>query len=331
MTGPVLLWGLAGDPPLHAVRWWLDALSADVVMLDHAAVARTRAGFSTSPEFAHRVTVDGATWRLEDFAAAYLRPYDARHYEAAPRPAELTRASRVHHVIYDWAEYADATVVNRPSAEATNHSKLRQAMEIRACGFLTPASLVANEAGRIREFMTAHGRVVYKSSSSVRSVARELAEEDLPTGPMGPVLVQELIAGVNVRVHVVGDHTFGCRIDSDAVDYRYATSALGEVELEPELAARCVALTRRLGLLISGIDLIGTPDGAWYCLEVNPNPAFTAFDDSSDQAIARAVAEMLAGYSARTSAPCDSNGARMTSAQPAASRRSASTTAAVWS
>ena len=42
-----------------------------------------------------------------------------------------------------------------------------------------------------------------------------------------------------------------------------------------------------------------------------------------------ADAEREAGE--RTSAPCDSNGARRTSAQPAASRRSASTTPAVWS
>ena len=43
------------------------------------------------------------------------------------------------------------------------------------------------------------------------------------------------------------------------------------------------------------------------------------------------VAGASGGYSARTSAPCDSNGARKTSAHPAAVPRTASTTAPVCS
>ena len=131
------------------------------------------------------------------------------------------------------------------------------------------------------------------SLSLVRSVAKELSADALPSTPMGPVFVQQLIAGVNVRVRVVGDRTFACRIESDAVDYRYAAAALSETELDADLAARCVALTRALGLLVSGIDLIVTAEDAWYCLEVNPNRGFTAFDRSGDQVIAPAVAELL--------------------------------------
>jgi hypothetical protein len=291
MTGPILLWGLPEDPGTRAVHGWLSELDADVVLLDHAAVARTQARFSAAPEPEHHVCVDGRTWRLEDFAAAYLRPYDARGYD--PSPATLARASRVHHIVCDWAQYADATIVNRPAAEGTNHSKLRQAIEIHAAGFATPDSLVTNDVRAILDLRDRHGSVVYKSLSSVRSVVRELRDGDLPPGPIGPVLVQQRVFGTNVRVHVVGDRTFAAAIDSEAVDYRYAPAALTLVELDDELSQRCVALTRRLGLLISGIDLILTPGGDRYCLEVNPNPGFTCFEASSEQPVARAVAELL--------------------------------------
>jgi D-alanine-D-alanine ligase-like ATP-grasp enzyme len=92
---------------------------------------------------------------------------------------------------------------------------------------------------------------------------------------------------------VVGQRTFACMIESDGIDYRYAPSRIALVELEERVARRCVALTRRLGLLVSGIDLIVTAADDWYCLEVNPNPGFTAFDLSREQVIAGAVAELL--------------------------------------
>jgi hypothetical protein len=287
----ILLWGVPEDPPMRAVQSWLAELGADVVLLDHAAVARTRVDFATSPEPGHTVSGEGGLWLLEAFSAAYLRPHDVRDYELTPR--ELARATLGHHLIYDWAEYADATIVNRPSADGSNHCKLSQAIEIGACGFLVPDSLLTNDAALIREFQAEHGRLIYKSVSSVRSVVKELDTNELPIGPMGPLLVQQRIDGVNVRVHVVGSRTFACAIESEAVDYRYARSRLAEVDLDEEVARRCVTLAQRLGLLVAGVDLIRTAAGDWYCLEVNPNPGFTFYDRSGEQVVARAVAELL--------------------------------------
>jgi glutathione synthase/RimK-type ligase-like ATP-grasp enzyme len=92
-------------------------------------------------------------------------------------------------------------------------------------------------------------------------------------------------------VHVVVDRTFASAIESEGVDYRYASAQLFSVTLPPDVAERCVALAARLGLLLAGIDLIESVEGGWYCLEANPSPAFTAFDH--DGAIALAVADLL--------------------------------------
>ena len=81
-------------------------------------------------------------------------------------------------------------------------------------------------------------------------------------------------------------------VRSDGVDYRYAPSIIEPVEIPEEIAGRCVALTKRLGLILSGIDLIVAGDD-YYCLEVNPNPAFSYFDVSPDRPIAYAVAKRL--------------------------------------
>lgn len=60
---------------------------------------------------------------------------------------------------------------------------------------------------------------------------------------------------------------------------------------------RCQALAADMGLLLAGIDLRRTPDGEWYCFEVNPSPAFSYYDRFG-QGITGAVARLLTGTGA---------------------------------
>jgi D-alanine-D-alanine ligase-like ATP-grasp enzyme len=53
-----------------------------------------------------------------------------------------------------------------------------------------------------------------------------------------------------------------------------------------------------MDLPLAGIDLRRTPDDRWYCLEVNPSPSFTWFEDVTHQPIAEAVAQLLVGANA---------------------------------
>jgi glutathione synthase/RimK-type ligase-like ATP-grasp enzyme len=197
----------------------------------------------------------------------------------------------VHHLVSTWAEYTPALVISRPSAEGTNRSKLYQATEILACGFRYPESLVTNDPAEIRNFARRRRRVIYKSMSNVRSIVKALSIDDLEGKKLGPVFFQHLIEGQNVRVHVVGEDCFACAIDTDGVDYRYASSYMRPVQLPPEVRNKAVALTRKLQLVLAGIDLILADTGDWYCLEVNPNPGFASFHDGD--LIADAVAHLL--------------------------------------
>jgi len=101
-----------------------------------------------------------------------------------------------------------------------------------------------------------------------------------------------------VRVHVVGTSHFATAVDSDADDYRYASRdgadlALAPFELPPELAGRLVEISRKMGLLVAGIDLRVTEDGEWFCFEVNPSPGFTFYEEATGQPIAAAIADLL--------------------------------------
>jgi glutathione synthase/RimK-type ligase-like ATP-grasp enzyme len=107
------------------------------------------------------------------------------------------------------------------------------------------------------------------------------------------------VAGTDVRVHVVDREVFATEIVSDATDYRYAsreggTIDLRAIDLDGDVASRCVALARDLALPFAGIDLRRTADGAWVCFEVNPSPGFSFYESQTGQPIAAAVARYLA-------------------------------------
>ncbi len=59
------------------------------------------------------------------------------------------------------------------------------------------------------------------------------------------------------------------------------------------LAAVHRALSSSLNLPVAGIDLRRTPDGRWYCFEVNPSPGFTYFQKETHQAIDETIARLL--------------------------------------
>jgi len=193
-------------------------------------------------------------------------------------------------------------VVNRFEGGMSNSSKVYQALIVRQCGLLTPPTLVTNDPDAARSFFEDyHGEVIYKSLSGVRSIVRRVDQEHLARLPFlrhGPAQFQALIPGENVRVHTVGDQLFATRVHSETVDYRYAGREGGHVEMEPttlppEISASCLRLASQMDLLFTGIDLKETPDGDYYCFEVNPCPGFLYYEKHTHQPISLALAELL--------------------------------------
>lgn len=200
-------------------------------------------------------------------------------------------------------------VVNRLSGGMSNNSKPYQALIIRRSGLRSPPTLVTNDPSAARDFCDEHhGDVIYKSASGVRSIVRRVGPSQLARLDLlrdGPAQFQGFIPGRNVRVHVVADKVFAAAVDSDAVDYRYAhidgqSVSMEDVTLPPDVHQACVSLAANLDLLFAGIDLKETPDGEWFCFEVNPCPGFLYYERHARQPISTALADLLSGSHARS-------------------------------
>jgi glutathione synthase/RimK-type ligase-like ATP-grasp enzyme len=201
-----------------------------------------------------------------------------------------------------FLEDLHCAVVNRLGGGMSNNSKAYQALLVRQCGLLIPPTLVTNDPeAALRFYEEYQGEVIYKSLSGIRSIVQRLEPEQLTRLTLlrhGPAQFQSYIPGENVRVHTVGDKLFATRVHSKAVDYRYAGREGHKVEMEPTIlppavAESCLRLARQLDLLMTGIDLKETPDGDYYCFEVNPCPGFLFYEQYTGQPISTALADLL--------------------------------------
>jgi glutathione synthase/RimK-type ligase-like ATP-grasp enzyme len=296
----ILLWGLENDPPLNAVRSALDRLGQQYFFLDQRAVGRTEVEFEAGHRITGRVRCDGRDLQLECVSACYLRPDDSRGIVASggeeTRQALLEHALQADDAMLSWSEMTPALVVNRPSAMGSNSSKPYQLELIRQLGFLTPETLATTDAEELMNFWKQHGHIIYKSISGVRSIVSRFTAEQLcrlPNLATCPTQFQQYIPGVDYRVHVVGDAVFASEVRSSSDDYRYGPSEVLPCGVPEEIVGRSKALAEALALILAGVDLRRTPEGSWYCFEVNPSPGFTFYDRLQGHPIATAVADLL--------------------------------------
>jgi glutathione synthase/RimK-type ligase-like ATP-grasp enzyme len=250
-------------------------------------------------------TLAGADWSLDlaEITAVYVRflgPEGRLPLHAAPETTDVLRAE-ADVGLMALLEDLPCPVVNRVAGGMSNNSKPYQALVLRRAGLRVPPTLVTNDAEAVRAFHAAHGAVIYKSASGVRSIVRRLEADGLARLELlqdGPAQFQAYVPGDNVRVHTVGDQVFAVRVRSQAVDYRYAHRDGFAVEMEPTMLPRaiaqaCLRIARDLDLLLAGIDLKETPDGDWYCFEVNPCPGFLYYERYSKLPISAALADLL--------------------------------------
>ena len=194
-------------------------------------------------------------------------------------------------------------VVNRVGGGMSNNSKPYQSLLLRRAGLKVPATLVTSDPEAVRDFQSEYPDLIYKSTSGIRSIVRRLGPDQrarLAFLRDGPAQFQAFVPGRNVRVHTVGDSVFATMIETEAVDYRYASRdgldiAMRPVHLPTAIGDACLRVARELDLVFAGIDLKETPDGDYFCFEVNPCPGFTYYERHTGQPISAALADLLNG------------------------------------
>jgi len=299
----ILLWGLGTERPFEVVWEEVERQGLPYLLLDQRDVAETWLDITFDAEVRGTLRTRTRSVDLRSITSAYVRPCDSRMLPAVARAGEGSalwqHALALAEALSAWVELTPALAVNRFSSMASNGSKPFQLELIRRQGFSVPETLVTTAPAEARAFYGRHRHVIYKSVSSVRSIVSRLKPEQLErlAGVVHcPTQFQEYDPGTDTGVHVVGDEIFPCEIVSNATDYRYPGGEgvdLRACRLPPEVEERCFRMAAAMGLPVAGIDLRRTPDGEWFCLEVNPSPAFSYYQAHAGLPISDAIARLL--------------------------------------
>ncbi len=306
----VAVLGGVADEPCVLLRQALKAQGIATLMLDQGSAPRASTAWQLDGTGClrghvdvHRGVHEGVlgSHNLDSIVGLYLRPLDDRKLRMPPQ-AEAAALAWTH----TWCQIADLAtfnVANRISAMASNGSKPLQSQCLAAAGFAVPPMLMSNDPQAVLDFEAMHGPLIYKSASGIRSIVHVLdaaARARLPHIRHTPTLFQKRLVGTNVRVHVIGDELFATEVDSDTVDYRYASRQGGSTELRAtrlplDIEGMCRLASEALALPFAGLDLMLADDGRVYCFEANPSPGYSYYQSATGQNIAGALARYLAG------------------------------------
>lgn len=301
----VLLSGIPGESPLEFIADELEKLNINFQIFSQRKMENLFIYYEiNNGKMEGEISLGNKSYLLSEITGVYNRTFD---FSQTPEYKNLDKHGfkfneflEVMNTFNNWLINTDARVLNQNLPMASNSSKLYQMLIIKEVGLQIPDSLVSNNIDSVLKYQKKNTEIIYKSASGVRSIVKKFNDSNnINLIENCPPLFQECLVGINYRVHIVGDKIFPTKINSEAVDYRYARKdnqkvILEEVNLPQEIENSCFELSRKLNLPLAGIDLMHTLNDEWFCFEVNPSPAFSYYENNTGQPIAEAIAKYLA-------------------------------------
>lgn len=252
----------------------------------------------------------GVSLAARDVTAVWWRRPRLLQAEPGLRPDHEDFALRqADEALSGLAASLDVRWVNQPWRDAAASHKPHQLAWAERLGLRVPRTLVTNDPERAGAFLETarRRRVVHKALHAAPGdwhTTRLVGPEDrrrLPALRLAPVILQQYVPGVDVRVTAVGGKLFAAAIDARRTrspeDFR---PAFDDARVEPcslprEVAGRLRRLLRALGLAYAAIDLRRRDDGEHVFLEANPSGEWLFVERRTGLPITEAVAALLAG------------------------------------
>ncbi|WP_225823966.1 MvdC/MvdD family ATP grasp protein [Streptomyces naphthomycinicus] len=306
----------------RAVLHRLEADGHEVVRLDLAdlpARGEITLDYTASGEPAYTVRTPTAHARLDRCRAAWwrrVRPFTVDRGLSTVRDQSFA-VSETGEALHGLFHSLDCVWVNPPALDGAAHHKPYQWEVARRTGLSLPRTLVTNQSARARRFIqeTGVGHTVFKAFVASAGAWREtrlVRAEDLAVLDAvryAPVIFQEYVPGIDLRVTIVGDRVFAAEIDASRtgypVDMRMVVheSRVRPVTLPSGVTDRLLRFMRTLGLVYGAVDLRRRADGEYVFLEVNPAGQWLFVEERTGLPITAAVAALLSRLDGRGPGP----------------------------
>jgi glutathione synthase/RimK-type ligase-like ATP-grasp enzyme len=308
----ILVVSYPGDEHTAMVVDHLTRAGREVVQIDLADFPSRREvefGWSNAHQPHFVIQHDGRRVNLADAGAVWWRRVTDFAVDPAVGYGERSAFARseTSQAIYGMLDSLSCPWMNPREADAAAHHKPYQWSVAFQLGLRLPRTLVTTSAGAARQFIAdmQPSRVVFKAFLAAIREWREtrlVEQEDLDRLDLvryAPVIFQEYVPGVDLRITMIGDDIFAAEIDVRHTSYEIdMRMVVGEgivkpVELPRELKSKLRQLQHRLGLVYGAIDMRRTEQGEHVFLEVNPAGQWLFVEQRTGLPIGQALADYL--------------------------------------
>jgi len=213
------------------------------------------------------------------------------------RPEVAVRSIAWYQAVWGWLlSDPSIRIFNREMSQVTTNKPATLVRALHA-GLKIPWTLITNDARTFSAEETAS--MVAKPVAGgdyCYSLEEAVAKANLGAVPAAsPAIVQNRLAAPEVRVYVIGKHTFAFQLLSNSLDYRVHQDV--ELKLMPEPPDEVTALrklTFALRVDFGAADFKTDPNsGELVFLELNTSPMFESFDAAADGRICSAILDEL--------------------------------------
>lgn len=308
----ILVVSYPGEEHTAAVVDHLTRAGREVVQIDLADFPGRRPiefGWSNGDRPAFLIEHEGRRVNLADAGAVWWRR--VTDFAVDPAIGSGERSAFAHsetsQAIHGMLDSLSCPWMNPREADAAAHHKPYQWSVAHDIGLKLPRTLVTTSAGAARDFIESvrPGRVVFKAFLAAIQEWREtrlVEQEDLDRLDLvryAPVIFQEYVPGVDLRITMIGDDIHAAEIDvrntSYEVDMRMVVGEgiVKAVTLPLDVADKLRRLQHRLRLVYGAIDMRRTDQGEHVFLEVNPAGQWLFVEQRTGLPIAQALADYL--------------------------------------
>ncbi|HRI05725.1 MAG TPA: hypothetical protein PLV59_02155 [Candidatus Dojkabacteria bacterium] len=210
--------------------------------------------------------------------------------------------------------YPDSLWVSKPAAIKRASNKLLQFLTAKKIGFAIPETIFSTDPKAIDELRSKVGDIVMKPLgrpfANVNGVPSWFFATVIPASQtmnyeglgLTPMIFQQLIhKAYDLRVTVIGNKVFGCKIVSEKIDWRVAQSEpetlYTPLDLDKETTEKCLLMNQQLGLNFGAYDFAYSNEGELVFLEINPNGQWGFVENKTGLPLSKAMAEVLIGSS----------------------------------
>lgn len=208
-------------------------------------------------------------------------------------------------LLYGSLSSLNIPIINDPYAETFANRKPYQLSVAYNLGLNIPETVISNDPAAIRKFWKENNQnCIYKTLTPMEGQmleTRRLTEADfidLDKVRHAPIIVQEAITGLDIRINVIGSQVFGAsaktNIKESELDWRVDPTVKWEKhDIDEKLQKLLCRLVKNLGLHYGAIDMRLTPDGDYVFFEINPSGQFLFIEIDTGQPLSNSLAQLL--------------------------------------